>query len=87
MLDIIVNFFTGGSPEANAKNGETRAPANTTNANGETKGQSGASADQHTVVTSENLNGQNKDSSGRAIMTEGYMMRDAFTGEVIGGSI
>jgi hypothetical protein len=87
LLDSIVKFFTGGSSEANAKSGETRAPANATNANGEAKGQSGASADQHTVVTSENLKGQYTDSSGRAIMTEGYMMRDAFTGEITGGSM
>ncbi len=92
LIDGIVNFFTSGSSApADAKGTEsgarTGARATSTNANGEGKGQSNAEADQHAVVTSENLGGQYKDSSGRAIMTEGYMMRDALTGNEIGGSM
>ena len=93
LLNGIVIFFAGGGSSAptdvkgNEAGARTAARATTPNANGEGKGQGGASADQHTVVTSENLNGQYKDSSGGAIMTEGYMLRDAFTGEITGGSM
>ena len=87
LLDSIVSFFSGGSSDANAKSGEKTAPATSTNANGESKGQKGAQAEQHTVLTSESLNGEFKDSNGNITVSQGYQMRDAFTGEVVSGSL
>ena len=88
LIDSVVNFFTGGADAKGTESGaRTNARATTTNANGEGKGQSHGEADQHTVVTSESLNGTFKDSNGNITVSQGYQMRDAFTGEVVSGSL
>lgn len=92
LIDGIVNFFTGGSsgpaePKGNESNARTGARATSTNANGESKGQSKAEADQHTVVDSEDMSSTFKDSAGNRYVTGGYIMHDVISGKTIGGSM